>query len=200
MFKMIFAAILGGIIFFAWNSVSWMVLPWHQQTISHFDNDQVVMEALSANANPEKGGIYLLPKMDHKTKGSNLDEASAEIERTESEKSLKPFAFISYKPQGSGRSMEDSMKFALINSIFVSILIVILLSGTSDLGYLSRVFFIVMIGFVGALLGHVPNWIWWGFDGGYTLVMIADTLIGWFLAGLGIAALVGHEPDYLSPD
>ena len=53
-----------------------------------------------------------------------------------------------------------------------------------------------MVGLVGALLGHVPNWIWWGFDTNYTIVMIADTLIGWFLAGLIIAAFVGREPDY----
>ena len=198
MFKVLIAAILGGIIFFAWNSVSWMVLPWHQQTINHFDNDQAVMEALSANANAEKGGgIYLLPKMEHKAKNSNSDEMPAES--ADSQVSQEPFAFISYKPQGSGRSMEDSMKFALINSILVSILIVILLSGTSDLGYMARVFYVVMISFVGALLGHVPNWIWWGFDGGYTLVMVADTLIGWFLAGLIIAAFIGREPDYSSP-
>ncbi len=198
MLKVLIAAILGGVIFFAWNSVSWMVLPWHQQTINHFDNDQAIMEVLSANANAEKGGIYLLPKMEHKTKASAVDEMLAES--ADSQVSQEPFAFISYKPQGSGRSMEDSMKFALINSILASIFIVILLSGTSDLSYMARVFYVVMIGFVGALLGHVPNWIWWGFDGGYTLVMVADTLVGWFLAGLIIAAFIGREPDdYLSP-
>ncbi len=182
MFKVLIAAILGGIIFFAWNSFSWTVLPWHQQTLKYFNNEQIVTETLKANI--EKGGIYLIPKMDHNS--DSADEAN----------NHGPFAFISYQPNGMEKSMKDSMKYALFNSILVSILIVILLSCTSDLGYFARVFFVVMTGFIGALAGHVPNWIWWGFDTNYTIVMITDSLIGWFFAGLVIAAFVGREQKY----
>ncbi len=184
MFKVLVAAILGGIIFFAWNSLSWIVLSWHQQTINHFEHEEVVAESL--NSNIDKAGIYLIPNIDHKPDSDDMDTTT----------SNSPFTFISYQPSGMVRSMEDSMKFALINSILISILIVMLLSCTSDLGYMARVFFVTMTGMVGALLGHVPNWIWWGFDANYTIVMIADVLIGWFLAGLIIAAFIGKESDY----
>ena len=194
MFKVLIAAILGGVIFFAWNSISWMVLPWHQQTVKHFDNEKIVAEALTSTV--EESGIYLLPRMDQNPSPSDAGEIKTNIENANQHMQEGTFAFISLKPAGMERTMEDSMMFALINSIIVSILVVILLSCTSDLGYMARVFFIVMVGLVAALLGHVPNWIWWGFDTNYTIVMIADILIGWFLAGLIIAAFVGREPDY----
>ncbi len=192
MFKVLIAAILGGIVFFAWNSFSWIVLPWHEQTVKHFANEKIVAETLTSNAN--KGGIYLLPK-DH---GSDSTDPASNVSNDEMAKQRDPesFAFISLQPEGMQRSMAVSMKLALVNSIVVSILIVILLSSTSELSYMVRVFFVVMTGLIGALLGHVPNWIWWGFDTSYTIVMIADILIGWFLAGLIIAAYVGREPDF----
>ncbi|MFK8069214.1 MAG: hypothetical protein AB8D52_13350 [Gammaproteobacteria bacterium] len=183
MFKVLIAAILGGAISFAWTSASWMFLPWHQQTIKQFDNEQVIVKALKSQA--EEDGIYLLPKIDQ-----NSSKPMQTIASTET------FAFISLRPNGTTLSMQDSMKFSFLNSVLISILIVILLSCTSDLGYIARVFFVMMVGLVGALSGHVPNLIWWGFDSSYTIVMIVDIVISWFLAGLVIAAFVGREPDF----
>jgi len=54
-----------------------------------------------------------------------------------------------------------------------------------------------MSGFIiGALFGHVSNWIWRGIDTYYTVVVIADILIVWSIARLIIAAFVGREPNY----
>ncbi len=183
MFKVLIAAILGGAISFAWTSASWMFLPWHQQTIKHFDNEQAVAKTLKAQV--EEDGIYLIPKIDQNS--AKPMEATA---------STDTFAFISLRSNGTGMSMQESMKFSFFNSIFISILIVILLSCTSDLGYMARVFFVMMVGLIGALSGHVPNWIWWGFATNYTIVMMVDIVIGWFLAGLVIAAFVGREPEF----
>ena len=189
MFKVLIAAIVGGLIFFGWNSFSWSVLPWHQQTVKHFDNEQLVAETLKANI-PETG-IYVIPKMNF-----DSDDNNKTVSDTEKSKKQEPFGFLSYRTKGIERSMEETTKLALGMSVLASIFIVILLSCTSELSYMARVLFVVMAGMIGALLGHVPNWIWWGFDTNYTIVMIADTLIGWFLASLVIAAFVGKESEY----
>ena len=48
---------------------------------------------------------------------------------------------------------------------------------------------VTLIGFLIGFLGEMPYWNWWGFSFGYVVVEIADAVIGWFLAGLAIAAV-----------
>ncbi len=189
MFKILFATILGATIFFAWNSFSWMVLPWHQQTIKQLDNEEIVVKAITNNINQD--GIYLIPKQKYNT---SLESILPNPEISNFSNNKSHLAFISFQSAENMTNMQDSMKYAYINNIIVSLLIVTLLACTSELSYLARVFFIVMVGMTGALLGHVPNWIWWGFDSSYTIIMIADITIGWFLAGLIMASLVGRQP------
>ena len=40
------------------------------------------------------------------------------------------------------------------------------------------------------VIGILPNWTWWGFGNSYIAVNIADTLIGWTLAGFVLAKLL----------
>ena len=57
--------------------------------------------------------------------------------------------------------------------------------------YASRVGFIVLLGLFAGVVCHLPYWNWWHFSAAYTLVAFADLLIGWWAAGLAIAAIVG---------
>lgn len=191
MFKILFATILGATIFFAWNSISWMVLPWHQQTVKQLENEEVVVRAITNNIGQD--GIYLIPKQKY---NASLESILPNSEIRSLSNNKEHLAFISFQSAEKMTSMQDSMKYAYVNNIIVSLLIVTLLACTSELSYLARVFFIVMVGMTGALIGHVPNWIWWGFDSSYTIIMIADIIIGWFLAGLIMASLVGRQPKY----
>ncbi len=186
MYKVLIAAVLVGIIFFAWNCVSWTMLSWHHQTIRHLQSEKQILDSLVANTGG-KGGIYIAPEIP-----ISVTHPEELQERTPGGSS----AFISFQPDTLNQNMKYRMIYALVNSIVISTLIVFLLSCTSELSYFSRVFFVVMIGLVGALIGHIPNWIWWGFDLSYTIVMTADVLIGWFLAGLVIAALAGRDSEY----
>lgn len=192
MFKILLASLLGGVIFFIWNSISWMALPWHTQTIHNLKNEEVVQSILQENT--EKSGIYILPDQYQQAEPDSAD-SKTNIEKPSAQDSKnQPFAFISYNAVGKEHNMNRSMVIALVNGIIASLIITLLLSCTTGLTYLARVFFITLIGLVSGLLGHVPNWIWWQFDTSYTLVMLADLIIGWTLAGLFIAAFAGREP------
>lgn len=187
MFKILLASLLGGIIFFIWNSISWMTLPWHTQTIYKVKDENVVQAILQENT--DKSGIYILPdQYQQADKNKNIENSATPAMQNQ------PFAFISYNSGDRDQNMNRSMLIALINGTIASLIITLLLSCTTGLNYLARVFFITLIGLVSGLLGHVPNWIWWQFDTNYTLVMVADLIIGWTLAGLFIAALAGKEP------
>ena len=51
--------IVGGIIAFIWGAVSWMVLPWHMNTMEHFKSDSSVQATILRNA--PKSGVYVIP-------------------------------------------------------------------------------------------------------------------------------------------
>ena len=45
------------------------------------------------------------------------------------------------------------------------------------------------------MTGILPNWSWWGFGNGFIAVNIADTLIGWTLAGFVLAKLLPYADE-----
>jgi len=105
--------------------------------------------------------------------------------------------FVSYSREGMDPQMKREMPYAIALNIVVAFLIVALLKATDSVGYFGRVLFVTAIGVVIALGGVAPNWIWWRFSTDFTLVNCADTVIGWFVAGLIIAALTGEERSRL---
>ena len=53
-----------------------------------------------------------------------------------------------------------------------------------------RVCYVALAGLTIGFVSHFPYWNWFGFSTAYTLVIIVDSLIAWFLAGLVLAKFV----------
>ena len=161
-------AIFGGIIVYVWMIVSWMVIPWHQPTMMEFKNARYMAAAITENCH--RDGIYVMPQEKDNT-------------------NRVPFVFAAVKlggnPMGAGNFIA-SIIVQVIGAGFISYF----LSRSTGMVYVSKVFFVTFIGFVAWLLGMFPGWIWMGMSGGYILVALADLVIGWFLAGLVLAAVV----------
>jgi len=172
--KLIAAGILGGLIVFIWHAVSWMALPWHQPTMHNFKDIKVVSAVIEQNAT--ESGIYFFPAM-HKD-GSELT----------AEEKKGPMVFSAVRLKGMS-SMKQEMGVSLLGSIIAAFLVACLVSLSSGLGYFGRVGFIIIFGIVAGLIAAEPNWNWFGFDLKYSLVLFADIVISWFLAGLVIAGI-----------
>jgi hypothetical protein len=56
-----------------------------------------------------------------------------------------------------------------------------------EFAYWRRVLMSTVVGLAIAIVGHLPAWNWWGFSLQYTLIEIADLVIGFTLAGVLIA-------------
>ncbi len=167
------AVIVSAIILFAWGAVSWMVLPWHQMVANQFTNESEVAETIEANA-PEPG-IYYLPF-------SHKDHKAGETA-----------AFVSALPQVYPPSMVNQLLIQFVGDL-VSVLIVIsLLSQTAGLSYWGRVGFVALVGAAIGFISHFPYWNWFGFPTSYVTVIVIDSLVAWFLAGLMIARLVAKN-------
>ena len=161
--------ILAGIVLFLWGVISWMALPWHMSNLHAFQDEKAVTDVVMTNS--EKSGIYIIPFQMQST----------------SNQSGMPLIFASVYREGMSSSMMMPMAFALLGQIIAAILVGWLLTKTSGLSYFGRVCFVLVFALTAGIVTHAPNWIWFCFDATYTLIAMADLLIGWFFAGLILA-------------
>ena len=176
--RVILGSLVGGIILFGWSAFSWTVLPWHNATFEKFTQEYVVEVVLASNA-PKKG-IYLVPAP-HKGTQEEQQKAHEKMEKGS-------FAFVVMNPKGWG-PMPPHLLIGLLTQILGAGLVTGLLRMTAKLGYWEKVGFTLVFAVAAGVVCHLPNWNWWGFSEGFTLLAFADLLIGWFLAGLALSKI-----------
>ena len=159
-------AIVAGVIVFAWGMISWMVLPWHKNTINSFKNEPVVVQGLKLSA-PESG-VYSYPAMDDK------------------DHTKRPLIFmaISHKP---AKNMAICMLIGLIIQTLGALVLTCIVSKANIQEFGGRLALIIKIVFFATIVCHLPYWHWWGIPSGYTLLAFLDLLIAWGIAGAWIA-------------
>jgi hypothetical protein len=176
--KMIMAAIVGGIVMFAWMGISWMALPWHKAQFNAFKDEAAVSKAVGKNA--QASGVYIMPH-------TNMGKDKAKTE--------KPFAFVVVKAEGVG-DMKAAMNRSLIGDFILSVVLAgmlgCLLKMTAGSG--CPVLLSVKVGLIAGLVAHVPNNVWFHFPTGYTVLGVADAVVAFALAGLVIAKFVLKLP------
>lgn len=98
---------------------------------------------------------------------------------------------ISY-PQGSEPFMPARFLIGFIVNFIAAFFAAWFLarSTAAASSYMARVAFCGMLGIFASFAVHLPYWNWMYFPFDHTTAMIADTVLGWVLAGLGIAAIV----------
>ena len=122
------------------------------------------------------------------------EQKKAAMQQFRQKASSGPMGFLIYHPIGNqvltmrqlGREFGLDVTLALIAAI--------LLSWTGGLtSFASRVAFVTLAGFMAALLTNFQYWNWYGFPANYTLATMATQVIGFFLAAIVIALLVGRR-------
>ncbi|MCB0403342.1 MAG: hypothetical protein KDD51_01055 [Bdellovibrionales bacterium] len=186
--KLTLGGIAGGVIYFLWSFFSWVLLPWHLATTEKFSDEDLVANALRANA-PKKG-IYILPNVHKQDPGTEKDYDRIAEEAAKDRMRTGPFAFAAVTPNGMEPDMGRTMLLSFAAQILGAILLSYLLLQTTGLSYSKKVFFVAASAVTANVLCQFPYWIWWGFGTSYTLVSLLDVTIGWTLAGLAIAKIV----------
>ncbi|MBS0603891.1 MAG: hypothetical protein JSS60_02510 [Verrucomicrobia bacterium] len=178
------AAIIGGLIVFIWGMFSWMVFPWHQSTLKKFTDESEVADVIKDNA--PVAGVYVLPNT------FAYSEKTSHSEMTKGMKMMEngPFMFATVKPNGMGPMTMGPFVFSLILQIVGAFIVTWMLMQTKGLSFKKKVGFVTLFGVSIAILGQLPEWNWWGFSGCYVTTNMADLIVGWFLAGLGIAKVL----------
>ncbi len=177
-------ALIGGLIVFIWGLFSWMVFPWHQTCLKKFSNESDVAAVIRDNA--PTAGVYVLPNTFSYHDGSTHREMSKGMEMMEK----GPFVFASVRPYGIGKMSMGPFLVSLIIQIIGAFIVTWMLMQTKNLPFKKQVGFVTVFGLGVGVLGQLPNWNWWGFSSAYVLANIVDLVVGWFLAGFGIAKVL----------
>jgi len=171
MSKCIKGGVLGAIILFIWSFVSWMVLPWHENSIHTFKDETAISQIIQSNASVS--GIYFSPS--YKAADANTPPPQG------------PTVFAAVHLEGAQGSMTMPMVISFLTYLVAAFLVAWMLSKMNGSSYFQRVMFVVVFALAAGVVTDVPYWNWFKFDMNYTLIMMADLLVGWFLAGLVMA-------------
>ena len=169
--KVIIGALVGGLIIFIWQFLSYAAINFHRPAQQYTEKQEEIMNFLN-NAGLKEGG-YFLPNVP--------DGASAEDHNKLVEASLgKPWATIQYHA-----ALEDNMVMNMIRGFLVNVIVVFLF--LSILRRISRPTFgqvlgsAIMVGLIVFLNGPYTGHIWYQFFD--TWAHLLDAIVSWALVG-----------------
>ena len=110
--KRLIASIVGGIIMFVWQFLSWPVLNLHKAANNYTPNQDAILAALNANL-PQEGG-YIVPRLPE-------NASSEDHEKLMKEADGRPWATIQYhkSQEASTGAMIMNMIRALLTDIIM---------------------------------------------------------------------------------
>jgi hypothetical protein len=182
--KMILAGVVGGVVLFVWGFFSWVVLPIHKTTIHRFINEESVISVMRSEA-PEKG-VYFFPSMAQ-------DRSNPVAEQQWEDKYRQgPIGMVMYDPVGQAPFTPLQMVNGLVIGFISSLLVAWFLTRSTALtsSYFARVAYCGMFGIFLVIASNLLMWNWFNEPSDWTIGLIVDNVIGWVLAGIGIAAFV----------
>lgn len=181
--KIIIAGIVGGLILFVWGFLVNAVIPLHSPSLRSIPNEDAVIGVLQSTLITP--GVYIFPGMVTDKQPSSIEAYTQKYQRG-------PLGMIIYRPTGADPFMASQMIVGLLIAIISGILAAWFLSRSTAMmsKYFTRVIFCGMLGVFVTFFIHINSWNWYFYPLDYTTANIADTILGWLLAGLGIGAII----------
>jgi hypothetical protein len=168
--KSLIGALVGGIILFVWQFLSWTALNIHGSQMSHTDKQDEIMNFLAESGLEE--GSYFLPNV---PPGATAEEYTA----YQTEQVGKPWATLKYN-----ESMDANMGMNMFRGFLVDFLAVFFLcfifGKMSNLNFNTVVTSTVLIGLIGYLTSSYLDSIW--FEGN-SIPELIDTVVQFGLCG-----------------
>lgn len=157
------AALVGGIVSFAWGSVSHVAPVFPGSQPKAFADSDAVVQAIKANA-PENG-IYF--------EGRGV------------------FAAVSFRPDMGPRfaSIVPALGVQLVIEIAVALVLAWVLLRLPPMTAFQTGILLAIIGVAAAIEELAPMQVWYGFPQASTAFEALDLVVGWFLVGLVLGAL-----------
>ena len=177
--KQLIATLVGTIILFLWQFLSWGPLNIHGAEMKHTPNQDAILEFLSQNL---EDGEYFLPRAP--------EGSSAEVEQQAMQDALgKPWAQISYHSKMELNMGMNLLRGFVIDFVAVWLLVWILLQ-FAELNFMKTILSSLAIGGIGYFTIVYLNSIWYE---GSTLGYIIDTIVTWGVVGVWLGWFLNRK-------
>ena len=171
--KVVLGGVLAGLAFFIWGAVAHTALPLSKMGTETLPNRDAVLGALGAE--PAEPIVFKFP---------SDEEVEAGV--------VKPVGMLVYDPVGMSAGMGKELGIQLATDLALGLLTAVLLScvlaGLPTYG--CRLGFVTGLSVLPILSVLVPYWNWYGFACAFTMAGVIEHVVGFFLAGLILAAIV----------
>ena len=179
--KLLIGAIVGGIILFICQFLSWTVLNWHGDAYQYTDKQDAILNVL--NTQLDKPGQYHLPAL---PPGSSNEQHEALMKSMDG----KPWALVQYH-QAFKMSMGSNMIRGLIVDMLIVAFFCAIISHMNALNFIAILISALFVGMI--VFFNVPytHHIWYqDFD---LMAYFADCIVGWGLIGVWLGFLYGRK-------
>jgi len=184
--RVLLAGILGGILLFLWGGLYHDLLPFGEIGLKELPNDQVIVAAMKSNISD--AGMYLFPTTGLPADATHSQRA-AKMEEVNKKAASGPQGVLIYRPIGTGLTPKMLVTECITN-IIQALLVAFLLAQVSLGRFASRLGLAFVIGLVAAITTNVSLWNWYGFPTPWVVSNIVFLVIGYFLVGIVVAAIV----------
>lgn len=168
--KIIIGALVGALILFIWQFLSWGLINFHADQMAYTAKQDAVLQAL-AEAELEEGD-YFMPQL---APGFTPED----MQQFEKEQTGKPWALVRYR-----KAYQNNMPMNMIRGFavdFVALLLLCWMLGKmSGLNLTTTVMVSIAVGLIGYFSINYINSIW--FEGN-TLPDLLDAVVSWGLVG-----------------
>lgn len=168
--KLIIGALVGGLLVFFWQFLSWSMLNVHASNQQYTANQDAILTCLSSNL-PE-GGSYFLPNV---PPGTTQEDQQKIMESSIG----KPWAQISYH-KSMNMSMGMNMTRGFLADVVAVLLLCWLLGQVTNLTMQKSIMLSITVGLVGYLTTEYSNAIWFESN---SLPDLIDAVVAWSLCG-----------------
>lgn len=184
--RVLLAGILGGILMFLWGGL------WHDQLPTAFAGlrslpaEQAVVSVLKANVT--EPGMYLFPGFGVPD-DAPFAQKKAAMQNLEKNPPGGPQGVLIYDPVGTGLSAKMLATEATTN-IVQALLVAFLLAQVALRRFSSRLGFAFVVGLLASITTNISLWNFYRFPTNWIESQIAFLIIGYFLVGIVVAAIV----------
>jgi len=168
--KLILGGLIGGLILFIWQFLSWSMLNLHGSQLSYTSSQDAILECLKENNLSE--GSYFLPTV-------SPDIPSSEHMDYMEKFVGKPWATISYH-NSMKMNMGMNMFRAFVVNVVAVLLLCYLLLGNPNLNFKMVLISSLLVGLISYLTVPYLNSIWFETN---TMPDLIDALVQWGLCG-----------------
>jgi hypothetical protein len=170
--KLLIGSLVGGILVFAWQSLSWTALDLHGNEYKKAPNQDSIISYLNSQLNED--GQYFVPRLES---SASREEHEKYMENMKG----KPWAVISFH-KAYDMNMVSNIIRGLIVCIIAAFFVCWILMKNTNSTFGTTFVSCVLIGVAGYLFFPYTGFIW--FQGPGAMTFLTDALVSWGLCGL----------------